>query len=169
MRKIMMAVLAATVALPTLAAPAMAQSRDELRRDRAEYRDARQEYDRALRHGNRREIRDERRDLNRARADYRQTLREREWRRDDWRGHRNGNRRLYGRGNWNAPFRYQSFRPGVTIGRPYYGQRYWINDPGRYHLPPARGYTRWVRHYDDVVLVDTRRGRVIDVVRNFYW
>jgi Ni/Co efflux regulator RcnB len=44
-----------------------------------------------------------------------------------------------------------------------------VNEPGRYRLPPARGAQRWVRHYDDVLLVDTRRGRVIDVVRNFYW
>ena len=29
-------------------------------------------------------------------------------------------------------FRYQSFRPGLAIGRPYYAQRYWIADPGRY-------------------------------------
>lgn len=169
MRKIILAMLAATVAVPAMSAPAAAQSARELRRDRADYIDAQREYRQALRHGDRRDIHDERRDLNRARADYRQTLRERQWRRDDWRGYRNGHRNLYARGNWNAPFRYQAFRSGAAVGRPFYGQRYWVSDPGRYRLPPARGAQRWVRHYDDVVLVDTRRGRVIDVVRNFYW
>lgn len=57
----------------------------------------------------------------------------------------------------------------MAIGRPYYAQRYWIADPGRYRLPPARGYQRWVRHYNDALLIDQRRGRVIDVIRNFYW
>ncbi len=165
MRNIILAVLAATVAVPTMAAPAAAQSMRELRRDRADYQDARHEYRQALRYGDRRDIRDERRDLERARADYRQTLHERQWRRDAGHGAHRG---TYARGNWNAPFRYQAFRPGAAIGRPFYGQRYWVNDPGRYRLPPARGYQRWVRHYDDVVLVDARRGRVIDVVRNFY-
>ncbi|MDJ0275302.1 RcnB family protein [Sphingomonas sp. 2R-10] len=169
MRKIILAALAATVALPGVAAPAMAQSARELRRDRQDIREERREYRQALRHGDRRDIRDERRDLNRARREYREDLRDRAWGRNDWRAYRQGHRNLYARGGWNAPFRYQSFRPGIAIGRPYYAQRYWIADPGRYRLPPARGNQRWVRHYNDVLLIDQRRGRVIDVIRNFFW
>ncbi|MFD1033645.1 RcnB family protein [Sphingomonas hankookensis] len=151
MRKILLAALAATIALPAVAAPAMAQSARELRRDRQD-------------------IREERRDLNRAQRNYRENLRDRAWGRNDWRAYRQGHRNLYARGNWNAPFRYQAFRPGLAIGRPYYAQRYWIANPGRYRLPPARGgYQRWVRHYNDALLIDQRRGRVIDVIRNFYW
>ena len=57
-------------------------------------------------------------------------------------------------------------------------QRHWAfrNDPAhewmlapRYRLPPAGRWQRWVRHYDDVLLVDTRRGTVIRVIRHFYW
>ena len=169
MRKIILAALAATIALPVPAAPAMAQSVRELRRDRQDIRAERRDYRQALRHGDRRDIRNERRDLNRARREYRDDLRGRAWGRNDWRAYRQGHRNLYARGNWNAPFRYQAFRPGVAIGRPYYAQRYWIADPGRYRLPPARGYQRWVRHYNDALLIDQRRGRVIDVIRNFYW
>ncbi len=169
MRKIILAALAATVSIPTLAAPAMAQSRHELRRDRQDIREERREYRQALRYGDRRDIRDERRDLNRARREYREDRRDRAWGRGDWRPYRDSHRNLYARGRWNAPFRYQSFRPGVAIGRPYYAQRYWIADPGRYRLPPVRGGQRWVRHYNDVLLIDPRRGRVIDVIRNFYW
>ncbi|KQN35658.1 hypothetical protein ASG37_15125 [Sphingomonas sp. Leaf407] len=169
MRKLILAALAAAVSIPTLAAPAMAQSRHELRRDRQDIREERREYRQALRYGDRRDIRDERRDLNRARREFREDRRDRAWGRGDWRPYRNSHRSLYARGNWNAPFRYQSFRPGVAIGRPYYAQRYWIADPGRYRLPPVRGGQRWVRHYNDVVLVDHRRGRVVDVIRGFYW
>ena len=44
-----------------------------------------------------------------------------------------------------------------------------IADPYRYHLPLASGYSRWVRHYNDVLLIDYRRGVVLDVIRNFYY
>jgi Ni/Co efflux regulator RcnB len=94
--------------------------------------------------------------------------RNRNWGRDDWRGYRDTNRGLYARGNWRAPFRYNAFRPGLRIAPNYFGQQFWISDPWRYRLPPTRGFQRWVRHYDDVLLVDTRRGVVVDVIRGFY-
>ena len=49
------------------------------------------------------------------------------------------------------------------------GLGYWINDPWRYRLPPAGYGQRWVRHYDDVLLIDTRRGVVLRVINSFYW
>jgi hypothetical protein len=36
-------------------------------------------------------------------------------------------------------------------------------------LPAAYGSYRWVRYYDDVLLVDVRNGRVVDVIRDFFW
>ena len=91
------------------------------------------------------------------------------WGDNDWRDNRGRNRGVYSRGNWRAPFRYQGFRSGARIGVAFYGPRYIINDPWRYHLP-APGWGRvWVRHYDDLLLVDTRRGTVIRVINNFYW
>ena len=57
MRKIILAALAATVALPAVATPAMAQSRHELRRDRQDIREERREYRQALRYGSPRDIR----------------------------------------------------------------------------------------------------------------
>ena len=68
-----------------------------------------------------------------------------------------------------APFRYQSFRAGGRIAPDYYGPRYVIADPWRYHLPAARPGLRYVRHYNDVLLVDYRRGYVVDVIRSFYY
>jgi len=169
MRKLIIVSLMAATIMPSAA---MAQSQREIRRDRQDVREERRELNEAIRRGEpRREIREERRELRGARQELREDLRDRNrnWGRNDWRNYRNGNRNLYARGNWRAPWRYQTFRPGVRIGAGYYGQRYWIADPWRYRLPIAVGHQRWVRHYDDLLLVDTRRGIVIDVIRNFYW
>jgi Ni/Co efflux regulator RcnB len=146
MRKFIIAGLMATSLLP---AAAQAQRFD--RGERAELR------------GDRRDIREERRDLNH----YRQASRD--WGRNDWRGYRDGNRDLYRGGSWRSDNRYQSFRPGVRIGIGFYQQRYQINDYGRYRLPRPAYNQRWVRHYNDVLLVDVRSGYVVDVIRNFYW
>jgi Ni/Co efflux regulator RcnB len=165
MRKLITAALMIASAIPAVAT---AQSRGELRRDRQDIREEQRELREARRYGDRGDIREERRDVRGARQEYREDLRDR-YGRDDWRRYRQSNRALYSRGSWNAPFRYNSFRPGVRIGAPYYSQRYWINDPYRYHLPRPLGYQRWVRHYNDVLLIDTRRGYVVDVLRGFYF
>ncbi|WNO54281.1 RcnB family protein [Stakelama saccharophila] len=44
-----------------------------------------------------------------------------------------------------------------------------IADPGRYRLDYPGRWRRWVRHYDDVLLVDVRTGRVLRVYRDFFW
>ena len=56
-----------------------------------------------------------------------------------------------------------------TLGSLFYSQRYWINDPWYYRLPPAYGDYRWVRYYDDALLVDVYSGRVVDVIYDFFW
>ncbi|MBB5687535.1 RcnB family protein [Sphingobium boeckii] len=168
MRKLILIGLMAATVMPSAA---MAQSRGELRRDRQEIREEQRDVTRAVRRGEpAREVRDQRRDVRDARQEYREDRqdRNRNWGRNDWRGYRDQNRSLYSRGNFRAPWRYQTFRPGVRIGAGYYGQRYWIADPWRYRLPNPGRYQRWVRHYDDVLLIDTRRGYVVDVIRNFY-
>ena len=57
----------------------------------------------------------------------------------------------------------------MRIAPSYWGSRYWISDPWRYRLPPAGRYQRWVRHYDDVLLIDSRRGIVLRVLNNYFW
>ena len=179
MRKLIISALMAATVIPGVAT---AQSYGELRRDRQEIREERRDVRDAQRRGDwgdvreeRRELRDARREYREDRRDYRQDRREnlrdrdRRWGRNDWQSYRTQNRALYSRGNWRAPFRYNNWRPGVRIAPVYFGQRYWINDPWRYRLPPARANARWVRHYNDVILVDYRRGIVLDVIRNFYW
>lgn len=100
---------------------------------------------------------------------------DRDWRSDrryDWRGHRERYRSYYRPGRYYAPYRdyrYRRFSIGIHIGAPFYSSRYWIADPWYYRLPPAYGPYRWVRYYDDVLLIDTRRGYVVDVIYDFFW
>ena len=97
------------------------------------------------------------------------------WRNDrryDWRGHRDRYRSYYSPGRYYSPYRNRSYSRlsiGLFLGSGYYGSRYWINDPWYYRLPPAYGAYRWVRYYDDVLLIDLRNGRVVDVIHNFFW
>jgi hypothetical protein len=97
------------------------------------------------------------------------------WRSDrryDWRGHRQRYGHHYRPGRYYSPYRdrgYNRISIGFSLGSGYYGQRYWINDPWNYRLPAAYGPYRWVRYYDDVLLVDVRSGRVVDAIQNFFW
>lgn len=100
---------------------------------------------------------------------------DRGWRNDrryDWRGHRERYRSYYRPGRYYAPNRYDRYRRfsiGVYLGSPFYSNRYWIADPWYYRLPPAHGPYRWVRYYDDVLLIDIRNGYVVDVIHDFFW
>ncbi len=98
------------------------------------------------------------------------------WRQDrryDWRGYRStyGDRyrigRYYAPSGWN--YGYSRFSIGVFLGSPLYSDRYWLNDPYEYRLPPAYGTLRWIRYYDDALLVDVRDGYVADVIHDFFW
>lgn len=97
------------------------------------------------------------------------------WRNDnryDWRGHRNRYRSYYSPGRYYSPYRshrYSRINIGFSLGSLFYGSRYWINDPWHYRLPAAYGPYRWVRYYDDVLLIDIRNGRVVDVINDFFW
>lgn len=169
MRKLIIGTLMAATILPSAA---LAQSQGELRRDRQDIREEQRELNRSIRRGDHpREIREQAQDVRQARREYREDLRDRDrnWGRGDWRNYRAANRGIYARGNWRAPWRYRAFNAGVRIRPAYYSQRYWIADPWRYRLPRPGINQRWVRNYDDLMLVDVRRGIVIDVIRGFYW
>lgn len=97
------------------------------------------------------------------------------WRRDnryDWRRYRDRNRSVYRIGRYYAPYHGYSYRRlsiGFTLGSMFYGNRYWINDPWGYRLPEVYGPYRWVRYYDDVLLVNVYTGQVVDVIYDFFW
>ncbi len=162
----------------------------EGRRDGAQQ--ARQNYQRAERRDERRDGYREQRAYRDGRQDQRHVYRDRRndnrfeyrgqrydnwnnnWRGDrryNWRDHRQSNRHVYRPGRYHGPrgHSYSRFSIGFTIGASYYSSNYWISDPWSYRLPAVYGPYRWVRYYDDVLLIDIRSGRVVDVEYNFFW
>ncbi|MFC3423285.1 RcnB family protein [Rhizorhabdus histidinilytica] len=100
---------------------------------------------------------------------------DRNWRTDrryDWRDYRNRNRTIYRLPRYVAPrwgYSYQRWYPGYRWDPWFYGSSYWISDPWYYRLPPAYGDYRWVRYYDDAVLVDIETGEIIDIIYSFFF
>lgn len=96
------------------------------------------------------------------------------WRKDrryDWYKHRNKYWWLFQLGWYNDPFGwgYQPYGIGWRMWPSYYSSHYWLNDPWQYRLPYAPAGTRWIRYWDDAVLVDLWSGQVVDVIYNFFW
>ncbi len=89
----------------------------------------------------------------------------------DWRRYRDRNRAIFRIGSYYDPFGwgYRRVNVGFTLYSGYYSSNYWLDDPWQYRLPPAYGPYRWVRYYDDAVLVDLYSGRVVEVIRDFFW
>jgi len=97
-----------------------------------------------------------------------------DWRSDrryDWRSHRRRHSSLFNFGFYRDPFGwgYQPFSIGWRMWPSYYSQSYWLNDPWQYRLPYAPPGYRWIRYYDDAILVDTWDGQVVDLIRDFFW
>ena len=137
---------------------AHAQTR-ELQRDRQEVREEKRELNQAKRYGDRSDIREERGEYRDAKREYR----------EDWRDYRQKNRNAFRGTRFNAPFRYRTFNDGVSIGSSYYAPRYRVSNYQNYRLPQPGRYQTYVRHYNDVLLVNTRTGRVVQAYRGFYW
>lgn len=142
--------------------------REDIRNDRVD-----------LRRDDRRDWRNDRRD---DRQDWRNDRRgdRREWRRDwrndrryDWNGYRNQNRVIFRVNPYYSPYgygySYRRFGIGSVLDSLLFGRNYWISDPWQYRLPPAPPGYQWVRYYNDVILVDTWNGRVVDVIYDFFW
>ncbi|WP_298401996.1 RcnB family protein [Sphingobium sp.] len=156
MRKfIILGLLAATVVPSVASAQSYGEARRSEQRVREEQRDLRQ----AQRYGDRRDVREARRDVRDARQEAR----------EDWQDYRRSHRDVYRGGNWRAPFRYTAWSRGSQLRPAYYSSRYYIADPYRYRLPRPGANLRWVRHYNDVLLVNVRTGRVVEAHRSFFW
>ena len=100
---------------------------------------------------------------------------DRRWRdnsRYNWRSYRDSHRHVYRVGRYYSPYNSWSYRRlsiGFFLDSLFYSNRYWINDPWQYRLPMADGPYRWVRYYDDVLLVNIYTGEVVDVINDFFW
>ena len=97
-----------------------------------------------------------------------------DWRGDrryNWQSYRNQHRDIYRLPRYEARFGYSYHRwyPGYRFDPWFYSSSFWIDDPFYYRLPPAYGPYRWVRYYDDAVLVDTDTGEIEDILYNFFF
>jgi Ni/Co efflux regulator RcnB len=158
MRNILMAAAAAALVLP---ATAYAQNAGELRHDQREVAKDKREVKRDLARGKYKE----------AREDARETREDRKELREDWRDYRAKNRSAFHRSAYVAPrgMRYRPVAVGANLNRAFFGKPYWVSNYSAYRLPnPGRGLT-YVRYGNDVLLVNSRTGRVIRVYDKFFW
>lgn len=107
------------------------------------------------------------------RQDYRRW--DNRWRdnsRYNWSSYRRAYPSTFRLGAYYSPYRNYSYRRlsiGLFLDSLFFSNRYWINDPWRYRLPDVYGPYRWVRYYDDALLVNTYTGEVADVIYSFFW
>lgn len=97
-----------------------------------------------------------------------------DWRHDnryDWRKWRRHHRSNFHFGVYYDPFGWDYLQYGIgwRLWPSYYRSNYWLNDPWQYRLPPAYGPYRWVRYFNDALLVNIYTGEVVDVEYNFFW
>jgi len=112
---------------------------------------------------------------DRGRPGYNRSGWRNDWRGDrryDWHGWRDQNRRLFRAPRYVPPRNYgrgyRAFSIGFRLDPYFYAPGYWLGNPWEYRLPPAYGPYRWVRYYNDVLLVDTNTGEVVDAIQNFF-
>ena len=80
--------------------------------------------------------------------------------------------RVHHRVAYVAPYRnwaYHRVRTGYQLRRAFYGPRYVVTDYGYYRLRAPARYQRWVRYGDDLLLVNIRTGRVLEVLPGRYY
>jgi hypothetical protein len=149
--------------------------RQDRRDDRRDWRNDRRDDRRDWRNDRRDDRRDWRSDRRDDRRDWRNSWNRNSWRNDrryDWQSWRYRNRSLFSLSPYYSPYRnhrYSRFSVGLFLEPLFYSQRYWIGDPYQYRLPIAPPGTQWVRYYNDVLLVDTWSGEVVDVIYDFFW
>ena len=181
-----------TLALATLATPAIAQVypgeiRDDRREVQREYRD----LEEARQYGDRDDIREEREEFRDARRELRDDVRERQqdgvYGRDDRRyddrrlderryderrvtdGRYQG-RRFQGATYYHPRgYGYRRYVVGGYLPRAYWGNRYNIARPGAYGLTGQWRGTQWIRVGGDALLIRVRNGSVVKVVRGIYY
>jgi hypothetical protein len=140
-------------------------------RDRADGRNDGRDWSRDRdrndgRNGGRDWDRNDRRDHDRWKQSWRDD------RRYAWRDYRNSHRSVYRLPRYQPPrwgYSYRRWDIGYRWDSWFYTSNYWISDPWQYRLPPAYGPYRWVRYYDDAVLVDTYTGEIVDIIYDFFF
>lgn len=157
MRKILLAALAVTVLVPSVAT---AQSGREVRSDRREVTQDSREVRRDVARGQ----------FNEAQRDNRELREDRRELREDWQDYRRTHRSAFHRPAYNAPrgLRYRPVAVGARIAAGFYGRPYWVGYTN-YRLPRPGANQQYVRYGNDVLLVNVRTGRVVRVFSGFFW
>jgi Ni/Co efflux regulator RcnB len=143
--------LMAAIAVPSAA---VAQSSREIRKDERKVEKQRDDLRDAQDRGDRKDIREQREDLREARQELREDRRD-------------ARRTVYA-----APYRnwtYSTLHEGSRLRSKFYGQRYVISDLSTHGLNRVNRNQRWIRYGDDIVLVNVRNGRVLQVMANRYY
>jgi Ni/Co efflux regulator RcnB len=158
MRKLLLAAAVATVLVPAVGS---AQSAHELRKDQREVNKDQREVNHDIARG----------DWKEARKDQKETRDDKREMRDDWQDYRKSHRSVYHRPTYHAPrgHRYRPVVVGNSLNRAFWGSTYRINNYSTYRLPRPGYHRAYVRYGNDVVLIDTRTGRVIRVYDAFFW
>jgi Ni/Co efflux regulator RcnB len=158
MRTLLIAALAATALTPSVAS---AQSAREVRHDQREVARDQREVDRDLAQGK----------VQEAREDARETRRDRNETQRDWRDYRESHRHVFTRPAYVAPrgYRYRPVSVGATLNRMFWGSNYRIGNYATYRLPYPGRNRMYVRYGNDVLLVNARNGRVIQVYNGFFY
>lgn len=144
MRKLIIAALAATALVPSVAS---AQSAREVRQDQREIR----------------------RDV--ARGDWQEAREDRQELREDWQDYRRSHRSEFRRNVYVAPrgYRYRQASVGTVLNSAFWGRNYQVSNWNRYRLPRPGVNQQYIRYGNDVLLINVRNGRVVRVFRDFYW
>jgi len=66
-------------------------------------------------------------------------------------------------------WRYRRVNVGYRLGPEFYGSRYYVTDYGFYGLRAPGRPLRWIRYGDDLLLVNVRTGRVVQVLPGRYY
>ena len=66
-------------------------------------------------------------------------------------------------------WRYRRVNVGYRLGPEFYGSRYYVNDYGAFGLRAPGRNLRWIRYGDDLLLVNIRTGRVVQILPGRYY
>jgi Ni/Co efflux regulator RcnB len=140
-------------ALAALSSAAFAQSEREIRKDERRVQEQSEDLRNAQDRGSRADIEEAREDLRGARQELRE------------------DRRDQRTSMYVSPYRnWSQSTPdqGSRLRSKFYGSRYVISNLGDYGLSPVGRNQRGVRYGDDILLVNVRSGRVMQVMPNRY-
>ena len=155
------AVITALASAALISSAASAQSAHEVRKDQREVAKDQAKTGQDLARGK----------FKAANKEVRETREDQKELRNDWQDYRKAHRDAFHRPAYKAPrgHSYRRVGVGAMLNRAFWGSSYRIANYQTYRLPGPGANRAYVRYGNDVLLVDLRTGRVIEVFNNFFW